>query len=163
MLAPPMLPVMYNNNYQIVQNKDYVLILAEMVHDARIIRLNDDQHLEGMSKWMGDSIGHWEGDTLVVISRGFNPQQTFRGAAENLTVTERFTRVSDSEILYRFTMEDDTTFSQPWTGELMSNARAENAFIYEYACHEGNYAIMGILAGARREEVTNGAVNGSQP
>ncbi|MEX0618839.1 MAG: hypothetical protein WDZ76_14940 [Pseudohongiellaceae bacterium] len=150
--GPPMLPVMYNNNYQIVQTSDYVVILVEMVHDARIIRLNDEP-MTGASKWMGDSVGHWDGGTLVVETAGFNPQQSFRGASESLKVTERFTRVSESEILYSFTMDDPTVFSREWTGELMFNARPSQEPIYEYACHEGNYALPGILAGARRQEM----------
>lgn len=150
--GPPMLPVMYNNNYQFVQTEDYVMILAEMAHDARIIRLNDDEHLLDMAKWMGDSIGHWDGDTLIVETRGFNSQQSFRGASENLKVTERFSRVSDSEILYSFTVDDASVFTQPFTGELMFNARPTQESMYEYACHEGNYALAGILAGARRLE-----------
>ncbi len=150
--GPPMLPVMYNNNYQLVQTDDYVMILAEMAHDARIIRINDDQHLPEMNKWMGDSVGHWEEDTLVVVTQGFNPQQSFRGASANLKVTERFSRYSDSQILYRFTVEDPTVFSQTFTGELMMNARPSHESMYEYACHEGNYALPGILAGARRLE-----------
>ena len=121
--GPPMLPVMYNS-----------------------------EHMSGMNKWMGDSVGRWEGDTLVVETRGFNPQQSFRGASENLIVTERFSRVSISEILYRFTVEDPTVFSQSFTGELIFNARPTRESMYEYACHEGNYALAGILAGARELE-----------
>lgn len=151
--GPPMLPVMYNNNYQFIQTDDYVVILAEMVHDARIVRLDGSDPELSMQKWMGDSTGYWEGDTLVVETAGFHPQQSFRGASQNLRVTERFTRVSDAEILYRFTLEDDTVFSQPWTGELVFNARPSDEVIYEYACHEGNYALPGILAGARQLEV----------
>jgi hypothetical protein len=123
-----------------------------MAHDARIIRLNNSEHMSGMNKWMGDSVGRWEGDTLVVETRGFNPQQSFRGASENLIVTERFNRVSISEILYRFTVEDPTVFSQSFTGELIFNARPTRESMYEYACHEGNYALAGILAGARELE-----------
>jgi hypothetical protein len=149
--GPPMLPVMYNNNYQFVQTDDYLVILAEMVHDARIIRIGGEA-MPHMQKWMGDSVGHWRDDTLVVETVGFHPQQSFRGASENLKVIEEFTRVSDSEILYRFTLQDDTVFSAPWTGELMFNARPADEVIYEYACHEGNYALPGILAGARRLE-----------
>ncbi|PCJ26062.1 MAG: hypothetical protein COA96_06065 [SAR86 cluster bacterium] len=150
--GPPMLPVMYNNNYQFVQTDDYVMILAEMAHDARIIRLNDSEHMLDMDKWMGDSIGHWQEDTLVVETKAFNSQQKFRGASENLTVTERFTRTAESEMLYSFTVEDPSVFSQPFTGELMLNARPSRESMYEYACHEGNYALAGILAGARRLE-----------
>lgn len=149
--GPPMLPVMYNNNYQIVQNDDYVMIMAEMMHDARIIRLNGELNRD-MNKWMGDSVGHWDGDTLVVTTGGYHPQHTIFGASGNLTVTERFTRVSESEILYAFTVEDPTVFSQPWAGELMFNARPSDEQMFEYACHEGNYALPGVLAGARMAE-----------
>ena len=149
--GPPMLPVMYNNNYQIVQNDDYVMIMAEMNHDARIIRLNDELRPE-MNKWMGDSVGHWDGDTLVVTTTGFHPQQRVFGASQNLTVTERFERVSETEILYTFTLDDPSVYRQPWTGELMFNARPSDEKIFEYACHEGNYALPGVLAGARRAE-----------
>ena len=151
--GPPMLPVMYNNNYQFIQTDDYVVILAEMVHDARIIRLQGRELMSNMKKWTGDSVGYWDGDTLVVETLGFHPQQSFRGSSENLKVTERFSRVSSTEILYRFTLDDETVFSQPWTGELIFNARPSNEVMYEYACHEGNYALPGILAGARQLEV----------
>jgi hypothetical protein len=151
--GPPMLPVMYNNNYQFIQTDDYVVILAEMVHDARIVRLNGRELMSDMDKWMGDSVGYWDGDTLVVETLGFHPQQSFRGASQNLKITERFARLSDAEILYTFTLEDETVFSQPWTGELIFNARPADEVMYEYACHEGNYALPGILAGARQLEV----------
>lgn len=151
--GPPMLPVMYNNNYQFIQTEDYVVILAEMVHDARIVRLGGQEPMSDMKKWMGDSVGYWDGDTLVVETLGFHPQQSFRGASENLKITERFTRVSASEIIYSFTLDDETVFSKPWTGELVFNARPADETMYEYACHEGNYALAGILAGARQLEV----------
>lgn len=150
--GPPMLPVMYNNNYQFVQTDDYVMILAEMAHDARIIRIGDDEHLSDMDKWMGDSVGYWQEDTLVVVTKGFNSQQNFRGSSENMVVTERFSRVANEEILYRFTVEDSETFSESFTGELLFSARPMQESMYEYACHEGNYALGGILAGARRLE-----------
>lgn len=150
--GPPMLPVMYNNNYQIVQNDDFVMIMAEMNHDARIIKLNDEPDLH-MQKWMGDSVGRWEGDTLVVTTKGFHPQQLIFGASQNLTITERFTRTAETEILYTFTIEDPTVYTQAWTGELMFNARPAGEKIFEYACHEGNYALPGVLAGARMAEL----------
>lgn len=150
--GPPMLPVMYNNNYQFVQTDDYVMILAEMAHDARIIRLDDSEHRVAMKKWMGDSIGYWQEDTLVVETKGFNSQQNFAGSSSDLEVTERFTRVSDESILYQFTVVDPSTFSQPFSGELLFNSRPTQESMYEYACHEGNYALAGILAGARRLE-----------
>lgn len=155
--GPPMLPVLYNNHSQIVQTEDYVMILAEMNHDARIIRLNDNTH-SGIPKWMGDSIGWYEGDTLVVETTNFHPQQSFRASLRHViylspdaVVTERFSRVDDSTLLYRFTIDDPKVYRQPWTGELPMNAVDDR--IYEYACHEGNYALPGILAGARQEEL----------
>lgn len=151
--GPPMLPVMYNNNYQIVQNRDYVMILVEMVHDTRIIPLDSEHSPEFGEKWMGDSVGRWEGDTLVVETVNFRPEQLFRGATEELTIEERFTRVADDKIVYSFTLTDPQGYSRPWTGEVAMNLRPpESARMYEYACHEGNYALAGILAGARRQE-----------
>lgn len=150
--GPPMLPVMYNSHYQIVQSPGYVVIVAEMVNDARIIKIQDqrDPHADVMQRWMGDSIGRWEGDTLVVETQHFNPWQSFRGASENLTVTERFRKESDSKIIYTFTVNDPTVFESSFTGELALTAYDEP--LYEYACHEGNYALAGTLAGARRAE-----------
>lgn len=148
--GPPMLPNMYNNAYQIVQTPDHVMILVEMVHDARIIRLNDEPLTQDIPKWLGDSIGRWEGDTLVVETSSFHPLHTFRGTDENRKVIERFSRISAGEILYQFTVSDPDTLTQPFSGELVFNATKEP--VYEYACHEGNYALPGILAGARAEE-----------
>lgn len=155
--GPPKLPVSYNNNTQIVQNRDYVMLLAEMNHDARIIRLNSEFRDPPTYDWMGDSIGYYQGDTLVVETTNFHPQQNFRSslthrfyASPKMHVTERFTRVSDDVILYEFTVTDPQNYSQPWRGELPMNR--SNEPIYEYACHEGNYAMPGILAGARRAE-----------
>ena len=151
--GPPMLPVMYNNNYQIVQTPEYVMILVEMVHDARIIRIDDENLPEHMIKWMGDSVGRWDGDTLVVTTKNFHPQQSYRGASKSLTVTERFTRVSDDQIVYNFTMDDPAVFAASWTAEVPMRARPAGDKMYEYACHEGNYALPGILAGARIQEL----------
>ena len=150
--GPPMLPVMYNSHYQIVQSPGYVTIVVEMVHDARIIRIADEHAdiAQIHNKWMGDSIGRWEGDTLIVETRHFNPQQQFRGASQNLTVTEHFTRVDQDKIVYRFTLDDPNTFTSAWTGELPLSRSDEP--LYEYACHEGNYALPGTLAGARVAE-----------
>jgi len=148
--GPPMLPILYNNHYQIVQSPGYLMILVEMVHDARIIRIDDQPLTENMKRWMGDSIGHWEGNTLVVETTQFNSLQRFRGSSENLKVTERFTRVADDVINYAFTIEDPETFTQSWSGEMPLN-RTESR-LYEYACHEGNYSLGGVLAGARLAE-----------
>lgn len=148
--GPPMIPLLYNNNYQIMQTRDTVMILVEMVHDVRVVRLNGKHRPATVRTWMGDSIGWWEGDTLVVETTNFRPEQSFRGATHNMKVTERFTRIDPKQILYRFTIEDPATYTQPWSGEVALNATDEK--IYEYACHEGNYALPGILAGARAQE-----------
>jgi hypothetical protein len=158
--GPPMLPnYFYNNNYTIVQTKDHVMILSEMVHDTRIIRLGTAERLPShVRPWMGDSIGRWEGDTLVVETTNIHPLQlaqsgllwAYRGASENLKVTERFTRSGPDTLLYRFTMEDPTTFTAPFSGELPFNRIDE--MIFEYGCHEGNYALSNILSGERAKE-----------
>jgi hypothetical protein len=149
--GPPMLPnYFYNNNYTIVQTKDHVMIMAEMVHDARIIRMSGERLPKHVRPWMGDSIGRWEGDTLVVETTNFHPLQVFRGASDNLKVIERFSRVDADTILYKFTIEDPSTFTAPWTGEVPF--KALNDHVYEYACHEGNYALENILRGERATE-----------
>jgi hypothetical protein len=150
-LGPPMLPnYFYNNNYQIVQTKDHVMIMTEMVHDARIIRMGGEHPPKSVRQWLGDSIGRWEGDTLVVETTNFHPLQQYRGASENLKVTERFTRTGPDTIVYKFTIDDPTTFSAPWSGELPFNRIDE--MVFEYACHEGNYALANILSGERAKE-----------
>ena len=143
--GPPMLPVLYNNHYQIVQTKDNVMIQVEMVHDARVVRMGGKH--SGVRKWMGDSVGRWDGDTLVVETTNFNEQQTFRGSTPTMKVTERFTRVAPDTIVYRFTVDDAKAFTKPFTGEMPFYLTNEQ--IYEYACHEGNYALPGILQGGR--------------
>lgn len=158
--GPPMLPnYFYNNNYTIVQTSDHVMILTEMVHDVRIIRLGATERLPSRVRpWLGDSIGRWEGDTLVVETTNIHPLQlaqssplwAYRGASAGLRVTERFTRSGPDTLLYRFTMEDPSTFTAPFSGELVFNRIDEP--IYEYACHEGNYALTNILAGERAKE-----------
>jgi hypothetical protein len=149
--GPPTLPnYFYNNLKQIVQTKDSVMILVEMVHDARIIRLNQPHLPSNIRKWMGDSIGHWEGETLVVETTNFTGKTQFRGSGENLKVTERFTRTAADTLVYRFTVEDPSTWERPWTGEYNWNASDEQ--IYEYACHEGNHALENVLRGARATE-----------
>ena len=150
MAGPPMLPTLYNNNYQIVQTPDAVMILAEEIHDPRIIRMNAQHAPENVRQWLGDSIGRWEGDTLVVETTNFNDQTRFRGSSKDLKVTERFTRVDANNIVYKATIEDPSTWTKPWTVELPFAAAAGP--IYEYACHEGNYAIEDILSGARKAE-----------
>src|SRR5579862_7665717 len=148
--GPPMLPVLYNSNYQIVQTPDTVMILVEMVHDIRIIRMNGTHVDANLRQWLGDSIGHWEGDTLVVDTTNFTAKTRFRGASENLHVIERFKRVNADTILYRVTIDDPSTFTRPWTMEYPFRAAAGPVF--EYACHEGNYAMPDILGGARKAD-----------
>jgi hypothetical protein len=149
--GPPALPdYFYNDLHQIVQTPDSIMILTEMVHDARIVRINAQHLPKSIRRWMGDSVGHWEGDTLVVDTTNFNDKTRFRGSTENLHVVERFTRIDDGTLLYRFTVEDPDTWDRPWTGEY--TWPATNKPIYEYACHEGNYALGSVLRGARRQE-----------
>lgn len=150
--GPPMMPIIYNNNYQIVQTEDYVMIMAEMMHDARIIRLHGEHLPPEVHKWMGDSVGHWEDDTLVVTTRNMHPQQSHYGSGPGLEVTESLRMVSPGQIVYSFTMNDPVAYTQPWTAQMVLYARADGEQIYEYACHEGNYALPGILAGKRHQE-----------
>jgi hypothetical protein len=158
--GPPMMPVLYNNNYQIVQTKDSIMIMVEMVHDVRLVRMDGSPHLPStMRKWLGDSIGHWEGDTLVVDTTNFTTKTHYQGASDDLHVIERFTRVDDHSILYRFTVEDPKTWTKPWTAEYPFLATDEH--IYEYACHEGNYAMPDILGGARKDDAAAAAKKGS--
>jgi hypothetical protein len=155
-IGPPMLNGLYNNNYQIVQTRDHIVIQVEMVRHARIVPLrgvNDRTHIDmRIDPLFGDSIGWWDGDTLVIETTQFHPLQlsstvplTKRGR-----VVERFTRVSSKQLLYEFTVEDASLYTRPWRGELSFSAG--DAPLYEYACHEGNYAMTGILAGAREQE-----------
>jgi hypothetical protein len=155
--GPPMLPVVYNNNYQFVQTKDHVLILVEMNHNVRTVRMQAEALPTSIQPWLGDSLGHWEDDTLVVRTTQFHPQQDLRAAIKhqifmgvNTVVEERFTRISDAEILYQFTVSDDSLYREDWRGEM--TMRSSEGPIYEYACHEGNYALPNILTGARAEE-----------
>ena len=146
-----MLPILYNNHYQIVQSPGYVMILVEMVHDVRIIRIGDQALPSVMAPWMGDSTGHWEGDTLVVETTRINPKQRFRNSSDTMRVTERFTRVAQNTINYSFTVHDPETFASDFSGEIPMQLTTDR--LYEYACHEGNYSLPGVLAGARKDEV----------
>jgi hypothetical protein len=149
--GPPMLPGPYNNNFQIFETRDQVVILNEMIHDARVIPLDGRPHLaSNIRQLMGDSRGHWEGNTLVVDTTNFSGKFSFRGSDENLHLTERFTRVSPDTLLYEFTVDDPTAFSRPWTAQIP--VTKTKGPIFEYACHEGNYAMTDILAGARAAE-----------
>lgn len=155
--GPPMLPVLYNNNYQFAQSPNTVLVLVEMNHNVRTIRVGGERLPKPIRPWLGDSIGRWEGDTLVVETTQFHPQQSLRLAIKHQlmmspdsVVTERFTRISNNEMLYQFTVSDDQLYTQDWRGEL-TLWRSEGP-IYEYACHEGNYSLTNILEGARQKE-----------
>ncbi len=154
-VAPPMSPNgAYNNNYTIVQTADHLLVMSEMVHDARVIRIGSPERLPDHARpWFGDSWGRWEGDVLVVETTNLNPTHTFQGGGvptEHTKVTERFRRMDDDTILYEFTVEDPTTYTQPWGGEIPFEKFDQ--LLYEYACHEGNYSLAAVLSGARFEE-----------
>ena len=149
----PRLPGAYNNNLQIFQTPAHVVILNEMVHEARIVPLDGRPHLEPhIRQWQGDSRGHWDGNTLVVDTTNFTDKTNFRGSRENLHLVERFTRVDADTLLYEFTVEDPSTWTHPWTGAL---PMAKNdGQMYEYACNEGNRGMYNLLAGARVQEKT---------
>lgn len=149
--SPPMLPNPFGQNfYQIVQTGDHVMIYTEVVHDARVIRIGGTHPPPGVHFWLGDSVGRWEGNTLVVDTTNFNDKTRFRGSGLRLHVVERFTRTGPRTIRYLVTVDDPETWERPWTAELAFNATNER--IFEYACHEGNYSMMNVLRGARAEE-----------
>ena len=139
----------YNNNVQILQTPGYVVILNEMVHNARIVLLDGSPHGD-VPLWTGDSRGRWEGDTLVIETKNFLRETSFRNSSKNLHLLERLHRVSDDTLLYTFTVTDPTTWTQPWTVELPM--RRSDLPMFEYACHEGNYGMDGTLTGARAIE-----------
>ena len=149
--GPPMMDAAYNSNYQIVQAPGYVMILTEMIHDARIIPLDGrPQPPQNIRQWVGLSRGRWEKDTLVVETTNFNGKNPFSGSSENLRVIERFTRIAYDVIQYRFTIEDESMWAKPWSGELpLVKTRGP---IFEHACHEGNYGLYNTLVGARLQE-----------
>lgn len=147
--GPPMTPGAYNNNFQIVQTPGYVVIVNEMVHSARIVPMDGRPH-DTVRQWKGDSRGSWEGDTLVVDTINFKRETNFPGSSANLHLTERFTRTAENSLEYRFTVDDPTMWAKPWTA-VVPAVRSEDP-IYEYACHEGNYALGSILRGARAAE-----------
>ena len=154
--GPPSLPnYFYNNLKQIVQTRDTVLILNEMVHDARVVRMGGKHVPPAIRRWMGDSIGWWEGDTLVIDTTNFTSKTQFNGSSDQLHVVERIRRVDANTLLYRFTIEDPATWDRAWTGEYPWRATQER--LYEYACHEGNYAMTNMLRGARFKEAEDAA------
>jgi len=147
----PMLPSAYNNNYRIVQASGSVTILMEMIHDARVIPLDGRPHLpQNLRQWLGDSRGHWEGNTLVVDTTNFTGQTRFRDSTPNMKLRERFTRADADTLIYEFTVDDPETFTRPWTASIPLN-RTEGP-LFEYACHEGNHGMEGMLSGARAQE-----------
>ena len=157
--GPPMMPSGYNNNMQLFQTPDHVVVVNEMVHDARIIPLDGRPHLNGIRQWMGDARGHWDGDTLVVESLNYTSKTSSYdpgatgglGSGETLHLTERFTRLDEDTLLYEYTVDDPATFTRPFTVALPM--RKSDAPVFEYACHEGNYGLLNILRGARADEL----------
>jgi hypothetical protein len=149
--GPPMLAGAYNNTYQILQARGYVMILTEMLHIVRIIPLDGRPQLpQSIRQWHGSSRGRWDGDTLVIETTNFNDKSAFQGSSENMRLVERFTRVADDEMLYKFTVEDPATWIKPWSAEVPW--KKTEGPIFEHACHEGNYGLGNTLAGARVEE-----------
>ena len=149
--GPPMLPSAYNNNFHLVQTADHVLIIKEMVHETRVIPLDGRPHLPGdVRHWLGNPRGYWEGDTLVVESTNFTDKTYFQGTSEHMRLTERFTRAADDVLLYEFTVEDPVMLTRPFTAQIPT-VRLDG-LIYEFACHEANRGMVGLLGGARAEE-----------
>jgi hypothetical protein len=149
--GPPMLPGAYNNNYQIVQTPGNVMILVEMIHHVRIIPTDGRPRLpQNVRQWMGSYTGRWEGDTLVVETTNFTDKTAFQGASENMRLTERFTRVDENTVMYKFTVDDPATWTRAWSAELPMKKTIGPLF--EHACHEGNYGLANTLAGARNED-----------
>jgi hypothetical protein len=149
--APPLVPSPFGQNYyRIVQTPKHVLIFSELIHDARIVRIGGAHLPSSVQLWLGDSIGRWEGDTLVVDTTNFSERTHFRSSGPRLHVVERFTRTSEAAIDYTFTVKDPETWASPWSAEVPFRAVSER--VYEYACHEGNYSMANVLRGARADE-----------
>ena len=147
--GPPMTPGGYNQNMQVFQTEDHLVILNEMVHDSRIIPIDGSPRL-GIESWTGESRGHWEGDTLVIETTDFTDKTRWRGSTSEMTLVERLTRQDDDTLVYEFTVHDPNTWRQPWSAEIPM--RLNDQPLFEYACHEGNYSMEGILSGARADE-----------
>ena len=148
--GPPMIPSAYNNNVQIVQTRDYFLMHNEMIHNIRPVRLDDNQHRDVPRKWEGDSVGYWDGDTMVIETKNFARDTAFGNSSSNMHLTEKFTMLDEDTLTYEFTIEDPSTWTAPWT--VMFPMTRADLPIYEYACHEGNYSMAGILGGWRMLE-----------
>jgi hypothetical protein len=143
----------YSSNYQIFQSPGYVVVYQELIHEPRIIPLDGRPHLpQGVGQWLGDSRGRWEGQTLVVETINFDPRTNFRGSRDTLRLVERYTLRDANNLDYEFTIEDPKTFTKPWTASRPMRRQTDGISVFEYACHEGNYAMTGILKGARMEE-----------
>jgi hypothetical protein len=149
--GPPMIPTNYNSNYQIVQTPGQVAILSEQIHDLRIIPTNGRLHIPaGVRQLLGDGVGHWEGDTLVVETTNFTPDTAYQDSGEHMVLIEKFTRTGPDTLDYEFTVNDPESFTKPWTARIPMTKTEDQ--IFEYACHEGNYGLAGSLSGARAEE-----------
>ena len=149
--GPPMMPSAYNNNVQIVQTRDHVVIVNEMIHSARIVDLSGRPHPAKEMRFLtGDSIGRWEGDTLVVDTTNFSKERAYRGASSNMHLVERFTRVDRNTLRYEFTVDNPETWTKPWSASIPMALSTE--LMFEYACHEANYALEGVLKGARYQD-----------
>ncbi len=148
--GPPMIPSAYNNNVQIVQTGDYFLLHNEMIHNIRPVRLENSQHRDVPRKWEGDSIGYWEGDTMIVETKNFLRDTAFGNSSSSMQLTEKFWMIDADTLGYEFTIEDPSTWTEPWT--VMFPMTRADLPIYEYACHEGNYSMAGILGGWRMLE-----------
>ena len=154
--GPPMNPSAYNNNMQLFQTADHVVILNEMVHDARIVPLDGSGHLpDGVRQWRGDSRGRWEGDTLVIETKNFTAKTSFRGTGPGLHLVERFTRVEEGILLYEYTVTDPESFEQPWS--VAVPMQRNDLPVFEYACHEGNYGMLNLMVSARSEDARKAA------
>ena len=153
--GPPTLPSLYNNFVRVVQTPEYVMIMNEMIHDARIVRMDSEHVSKEIRKWLGDSIGWWEGDTLVIETTNFRDQTGLVGATRNLKVTERLVALDGDHLQYSFTVDDPTAWTSTWSGDYVWAKSDER--VYEYACHEGNYALAAIMKGARLLEEEAGS------
>ena len=160
--GPPMTPSAYNNNVQLFQTADHVVILNEMVHNARIVPLDGRPHLPAhLRQWVGDSRASWDGDTLVIETRNFLGETSLRGSSANLNLVERFTRAGPDTLIYEFTVNDPTSWAGPWTAQVRMTRTDEP--LYEYACHEGNYSMASSLSGARAMEAREAAAGDESP
>jgi len=152
-----MMPSIYNNGLQIVQGPGHVAIQKEMVHETRVIPTKPRPPVSAkLTTWLGDSQGHWQGDTLVVETHGFNGKSSYRGTTKHMKLTERFTRIGETQLAYEFTVDDPTVWSAPWTARFGFDLDNDQYDLVEYACHEGNYGMFNILSGARARDKETG-------